>query len=452
VDTGLDSRSGDHVRRRDGENGSRPSIEVDQSLVAAAEQLTAPRLALATLVSTKAFGEDPPMEPTVNRLCRRALLFLLGVYAYCPNGAMASEFTNTRVHFLLTNAQNLRLELDNVEAVIALDQWGAAAPSNEAAGAAPDKELSKDRVIPVGFFRTEFMAANQADGNIVQMTLGLQGGYTFDSGIKIVGWTGGTFWGIAHSGGSSTWYEDPYWYLCVGGSAGFREWIEAKAFVGFVVDPSNNYTFDNLETTLSSPKLGLFSLVGYNIGDAQASYLETGYQQVLQAIFNNTEGLGRVKLAYSKRFQYEITGEFAKGDFQNLPIPRANFMIKPDDSAVLRWEDINPFAFVDLGGGVAIGTVPDAVRYGFLQAGARMINNKTDGINAVFFVRGSTTYSRLEEQRLYGVGVGFMGSTPMFFTQALVGYRDFETVDRFGAPTNFVFSVTVGGKLQQPTK
>lgn len=139
-------------------------------------------------------------------------------------------------------------------------------------------------------------------------------------------------------------------------------------------------------------------------------------------------------LAYSGRFDYDITGRYVKND--GLYVDKIN----GDHSGMLLWERVRPAkSMFELGAGICLGSVEDVARFAFLQAGV-MIFNKY-----LVFARGSNTWSRLGEERLWGAAIGaeLPVHRDMIFIRAKVGFRDYETVDRYGDPAKVVVSAMV---------
>jgi len=171
----------------------------------------------------------------------RATVFI--AIAFCfPQKAIATDFTDTYIYYMLTMAQDLRLELDNV---------------NKLYHSMPEELKEKDKKKPSVpgylFGRIEFppLDADTEAGQFAMVTLGGEGGFALESGPSFTFWGGFTYWGHTE-GDTSEKYKAQVYLVMLGATAKYKEWIDAKFDISYIMMATANddmeSQFHNLDT------------------------------------------------------------------------------------------------------------------------------------------------------------------------------------------------------------
>jgi len=228
-----------------------------------------------------------------------------------------------------------------------------------------------------------------------------------------------------------------YWNFMLGLQMGYKYYLQlgvdvsmnVLAFHGDNSSRESIFDFDQANFYLESPFLGGFAAFKYDIGSKTARDLDVGYSHSFRKY-----NMGVLTAAYSGRFDYKLTGVYVKND--NL----ARNTIEGDHSGMAKWERVRPGGGVfEFSLGLALGTVPDVSRFAFIETGF-LIKNKY-----MVYLRGSNTYSRVEEKRLFGgaVGVELPLTRDLVYMRVQLGYRDYDTVDRYGDPSLIILTINL---------
>jgi hypothetical protein len=149
-----------------------------------------------------------------------------------------------------------------------------------------------------------------------------------------------------------------------------------------------------------------------------------------------------VRVAFSRRFAYALTGTFFRGGYAGTGQPDRT--LEADATVILRWDRVEA---TKLGGrkllvsaGAAGGTVPKLLRFAFVEA-----NLQLDGWG--LFGRAGAAYGRMQDETVPGVS----GGLEVSFAEGAVigrlasGRRDWEVVDRVGSSDRNALMLFVGG-------
>ena len=316
---------------------------------------------------------------------RYVVIFCFSLSGMVSNIAEGADFNDTLVHYYLTSGQNLEIELSHTHFVLKSIYQDSA---------------SKDSIIEPGSAMARFdylLPRKNQRANLMFGVVGLTSAlYSYDD-LMVQGFGGFTYLGVSSGSGDDVTTLAGFYNVMLGGELAYQDFVNVRgsaSVTGMVRGQSETlWDFDQANITISSPLTGLFGKGRVDIARGKPRDIVTG----MNLDFSES-GWGLLRLAYTHRFAYEITGAVIKNDgdmIQDLPA---------DIGGLVAWDYVSPWDGSSYFGlQASLASVPSIVRYAIGEVGFGEFRGRT---KSSFFARGGIAYDRLGDKIVAGVAGG----------------------------------------------
>lgn len=381
-----------------------------------------------------------------------AACLILGVLLFSPPASGRTlDFNDTLIHYYLTSAQNLELELQragHLTSSILADAPPVEQPEGEpnsghveqnpVAGEEVDEKAPQKIEDGSFIFRLDFLLPEK--DQTTTFGYGVLGAvsprYQIEN-LNFRGFGGMTFFTLMQKSGNSWKSGVMFFNFLLGGDVGFKNWVtfrSALSMNGVTTDDADDtiWDFDQISASIESPILGLFGKARFDIARGQPRDIESG-------VHFDFGDFGLVTGAYTHRFDYQITGTILRNDDGTV------LYVPADYGGVLRWDYISPWdGQLWFGFHGCVASVPGSIRFLLGEVGMGLLDDRIH-----LFARGGTAYSRLVGTQEFGGSAGLLYKFVELgaFMRISVGRNEPSLVDRLGDVGKFVLSLDMAMAL-----
>jgi len=335
----------------------------------------------------------------------------------------------TYVHFILTQAQQVRRDLDLARSGLQRALRAEVEKRN-----AEDLMLFETRWELVPALTNEAEQAHLMGTVAIETPLYRSGGFEHQ-------WYGGTsFYDISGVVGTRRQSLATFGNFLAGGEVRYDPWISMHSNISFNIfalpqtrpGDGSHWMLDQVTALVRSPFLKLFGISEYDLARGEPRDAQFGFHWVF-----DDRAWGEITASIDHRFDYQVKGLIFQGD------GLADQTLKGDTTGIFRWENTYPSGDFGLSMGVALGDIKSILRYAFLEA---RLGGSVYRDVGYLFVRAGAAHNRWNEEILPGWGVGIamnVGSQNTLF-RINFGRNDPEVVDRIGDTGGFMGSLMFG--------